>query len=493
MLAKWLGLRAIRLPAALVLIVARANFAAPPANERCSGAEIIPPAGPFPYLSSIVDIKDATLAGDPPAPSCSSVNVRSAVWYRFTPATTRRYTLSVGTDTATSVLDTVMTIHTSSAGCGAVSTPLYCSDDDSGESGLQSAISADLTANVNYYVLIWTTSLSPLLPGWTSVQLRVSQPTVPTNDTCVGAEIIPGSGPFPYLTSAVDTTLATTTGDPPIPSCWQQARRSVWFKFTPDITATYELTLCTNTSTTIYETLLAVYMAASPCGTFTQVACNHTNSTPCGNLLRSTIITPLFRGTTYYIVGWEGVNTDYVLGETLLQLRVGSFLPPTAATLDAYGITRTGAVLDAFIKPNGAATLAYFQYGLTTNYGFSTPPTNFGATTPSNHFVSPISGLTGGAQYHFRVVASNSIGTTIGTNRSFAWSSASPRLTVYPVTNATFTLRFNGQSSQLYSVETSTNLSNWTDLGLSTELGGGSFQWVGPLAPPKRFYRVRLP
>ena len=81
---------------------------APPTNDLCSGAEVIPGAGPFPYLTAVTsDITDATATGDPPLPSCQT-NVSRSIWYTFTPATNGDYTISSCADgpTATTVDDT---------------------------------------------------------------------------------------------------------------------------------------------------------------------------------------------------------------------------------------------------------------------------------------------------------------------------------------------------------------------------------------------------
>jgi len=567
------------------LLVTHSCPAAPPPNDLCTGVELIPTNGPFPYFSAIVDVKDATTNSDPAAPSCVFNSVNRGVWYRFTPPATALYTIACSGDTATTVLDTVMAIYTSSGGCAGPFTEVDCND-DAGD--LQSAISRTLNAGVSYYILVWVSSTSPPLGNNSTVQLRVSRPTVPANDTCAGAEIIPTVGPFPHLSSVADTTLATTTGDPPAAACWGQARRSVWFKFTPDTTTTYELTLCTNTATTIYETLLAVYTASSSCASFTQIACNHT--TPCGNKLRSTITTPLTNGITYYIVGWEGVNDVYIPGETSLQLRVNrhlapiattlgstnlsltsasisgsvnpnnlpttawfewgttlgygsnttpqtlaaansalpfsatlsgltpgttyhyraratnslglslgadqSFLAsltPSASTLSAYGLTSTSAVLQASVTPNATTTFAWFQYGLTTNYGSATAPGNVGAATSPLNLQSAISTLTPGALHHFRVVATNSIGVSFGADLTFTWSSNPPTLTAFYPTNGSYSLRFLGQSNQLYGVMTSTNLLHWTNGGFSSYLGDGLFERIVPDSDPARFFQVFSP
>ena len=69
------------------------GWAVPPPNDLCSGALVVPTAGPFPYLTPPVDILDATVTNDPPAASCQPFVGRS-VWFVFTPSVTTNYTIS---------------------------------------------------------------------------------------------------------------------------------------------------------------------------------------------------------------------------------------------------------------------------------------------------------------------------------------------------------------------------------------------------------------
>ena len=79
-----------------------ASAAAPP-NDLCSGALVVPAAGPFPLVMPVVaDISEAANNGDPPFPECGVVLSRS-IWYSFRPAQTAEYTLSVSADTLTTV------------------------------------------------------------------------------------------------------------------------------------------------------------------------------------------------------------------------------------------------------------------------------------------------------------------------------------------------------------------------------------------------------
>jgi hypothetical protein len=469
------------------LWLARSALASAPSNDACAGAVIIPTTGPFPYYTSIVDVRNATATNDPPAPSCRAVSVGRSVWYRFTPATTGLYTVSVSGDTATTVLDTVMAIYTSSDGCNGPFAQFACNDD---QGDCQSAISTTLSANVTYYIVVWMSAVSPPLRGMTSVQLRVSQPMPPSNDTCAGAEVVPDSGPFPYFTSIADTTLATTTGDPLSLSCAANSVRSVWFRFMPALAASYELSLCTNTATTIYDTVMAIYTSSSGCsGPFTQIACNHTS---CGNKPRSTITAALNTGVNYYIVAWEGVDQPYVPGETSLQLRV-AFLPPLAATLPASSLTSTSALLNATVNPNGLSTSVRFEWGTTTNYGSTTAPISIDAASSATNIAQTISGLQPGVTYHFRVVADNLAGVMAGADRSLTWSATPPHFTLFMPTNGGFVLQFTGQSGQLYFVEGSSNLNEWVNLGTGIDLGDGKFEFADANALAFRFYRVRSP
>jgi hypothetical protein len=64
------------------------------------------------------------------------------------------------------------------------------------------------------------------------------------------------------------------------------------------------------------------------------------------------------------------------------------------------------------------STTVYFQYGTTTSYGSRTPNHIKTGNDYQNVFAG-ISELTVGTTYHFRIVASNTVGTRYGTDRTF--------------------------------------------------------------------------
>ena len=91
---------------------------------------------------------------------------------------------------------------------------------------------------------------------------------------------------------------------------------------------------------------------------------------------------------------------------------------PTAAA--PTSVTSTSAVLNGSVDPNGEATTFHFEYGLTNKYGSVTP--NQGPTAANQQRVpasAAISGLTPGATYHYRLVATNASGTKASRDRSF--------------------------------------------------------------------------
>lgn len=144
----------------------------------------------------------------------------------------------------------------------------------------------------------------------------VAPAAVPANDLCAGALAIPGAGPFPYLTAAVNINDATTGGDP-TPTCAFQVAsctpncfsRGIWYTFTPTTTAPYRLSTCGGRAPedTNPDTVLAIFTSPGGCaGAFTQSACNDDEGLNCGgSVLQSTISARLTAGTTYYVVAYN--------------------------------------------------------------------------------------------------------------------------------------------------------------------------------------------
>ena len=89
----------------------------------------------------------------------------------------------------------------------------------------------------------------------------------------------------------------------------------------------------------------------------------------------------------------------------------------TGQTQNAVSSTAT---LTGTIDPNGRSTTWHFDYGPTTAYGSKSPSRSAGSGQSSVAISEALSNLTPGTTYHYRLVASNSAGTTSGSDATFA-------------------------------------------------------------------------
>lgn len=225
-----------------------------PANDLPSGAEVIPAAGPFPYLTAITaDITDATTSGEP-LPSCSSGSLTSrGIWYRFTPTTTADYVISAAADapTATTVDDTVMAIYTSPGGAAGPFTEIPtagfsdgCDDDSAIFEQFQSVIVTRLAASTEYWIIVWKFDTTAPTAGNTAVQLRVTTITPPpANDTGAGAIALTLDIPINGSTNGAANDYELPAGSPAFTGIGQAAStapgRDVVYSFIAPSTGPY--------------------------------------------------------------------------------------------------------------------------------------------------------------------------------------------------------------------------------------------------------------
>jgi hypothetical protein len=94
-------------------------------------------------------------------------------------------------------------------------------------------------------------------------------------------------------------------------------------------------------------------------------------------------------------------------------------LSPSVETLAASAIAEKGATLNGKVNPNGAETKMYFEYGTTTSYGTKSPEVSVGSGTTTLEKAEAVSGLSANTLYHYRIVATNSSGTSQGVDKTF--------------------------------------------------------------------------
>jgi hypothetical protein len=109
------------------------------------------------------------------------------------------------------------------------------------------------------------------------------------------------------------------------------------------------------------------------------------------------------------------------LSAIVMGLLPGSALAAKAAvtTGGAANVTFQSARVGGAVDPNKTATNYYFQYGTTPALGTETAMTPAGAGDKAVHVSVDLGGLAPTTRYHYRIVAQNASGTTLGARRTF--------------------------------------------------------------------------
>ena len=129
----------------------------------------------------------------------------------------------------------------------------------------------------------------------------------------------------------------------------------------------------------------------------------------------SASLTGLTAGTTYHyrVVATNSSGTARG-ADGIFTTSAG----PVAVTGSATSVTTTTATLNGTVDPNGRATTWYFEYGTSTSYGSKTAEKSAGSGTSTTSVAAPVSGLTRGRLYHYRLVATSDAGTSRGADQT---------------------------------------------------------------------------
>jgi len=144
--------------------------------------------------------------------------------------------------------------------------------------------------------------------------------------------------------------------------------------------------------------------------------------TPAGPFANATAVSAtlsdLSTVATYYFRVESSNSNGATNGEIM------SFTTSTSAPVVETGMVsdyaETTATLTGAVNPAGLSTTYRFEYGATASYGFSTPVSVAGVGNQALPVAAVIAGLQPSTTYHYRLVATNSLGTTHGADRTFA-------------------------------------------------------------------------
>jgi uncharacterized repeat protein (TIGR01451 family) len=193
---------------------------APPANDECEGAVVIP-SGSLPVVTAPISMLEATPVDvDEGVFPCAATD--RSLWFSFSPVATGAYTITTcqgnGAPLST-VYDTVLAVFDSSAGVCPSAASLACADSP-GCSGPppgapyndQASTSAVLVAGNTYFIVAghWADDIAAggvgVVPGLDNVSIRIDLSPAPDNDTC--------ASPTPLsLGKATYGTTASATND----------------------------------------------------------------------------------------------------------------------------------------------------------------------------------------------------------------------------------------------------------------------------------------
>ena len=115
----------------------------------------------------------------------------------------------------------------------------------------------------------------------------------------------------------------------------------------------------------------------------------------------------------YRVATSNALGMAYGLDQTFI------FLAPSVTTSAATLMIGATAVLNGSATPNGLPTQAWFEWGSNTNYGVKTALFDAGSGTNAVTITNQLTGLTPGQTYHFRLAATNDVGTNYGADMLF--------------------------------------------------------------------------
>ena len=193
-------------------------------------------------------------------------------------------------------------------------------------------------------------------------------------------------------------------------------------------------TVTTDTATSVSTTSATLNGTVNPNGLSTTVVFQYGTTTSYGSQVTATEspvtgtsavsvsaqLTGLSPDTTYHyqVVGTNSAGTTNGTNQSFTTLSAGT--APTVTTDAASNVSTTSATLNGMVNPNGLSTTVVFQYGTTTSYGSQVTAVESPVSGTSPVSVSgQLSDLSPNTVFHYRVVGTNSAGTTNGANQMF--------------------------------------------------------------------------
>ncbi|MGD2085938.1 MAG: SBBP repeat-containing protein [Candidatus Aminicenantes bacterium] len=165
-----------------------------------------------------------------------------------------------------------------------------------------------------------------------------------------------------------------------------------------------------------------------------------TDGTGIGSFASS--LTGLTPGTTYHVRAYStnSVGTSYGNDVTFITNTVA----PTVTTTAVSNITPTTAASGGNVTSDGGAAVTARGICWSTSINPTTSDSHTTDGTGTGTFTSAITGLAPGTTYHVRAYATNSVGTSYGSDVNFTTNAEAPTVTTTAVSNITLTTATSG-------------------------------------------------
>lgn len=185
-----------------------------------------------------------------------------------------------------------------------------------------------------------------------------------SNDNFGAASIVPSANPLIAYASSGETTSATLETGEAISSCDYNTSHTIWFAFTPTVTANYTV----STVGSAFDTVLALYTGPAV-NNLTLVACNDDATT---TTFTSLLTRSLQAGTTYRIQlgGFKGRYGQYALSVIQMGLPVPTLKPGLTGPND-NALTNNIAVPLPALTWTGVANAHHYEVQIDDNALFN--------------------------------------------------------------------------------------------------------------------------
>ncbi len=133
-------------------------------------------------------------------------------------------------------------------------------------------------------------------------------------------------------------------------------------------------------------------------------------------------LTGLTPGTQYWyrLAAQSSFGTVYSAASVFTTISAR----PVVSTAMATALGESSATLNGTVNPNELETAYYFEYGTSLAYGTATQSTSAGTSDINEPVSVNISGLSAGTLYHYRIVAVNSEGASLGDDMTLTATAA---------------------------------------------------------------------